>query len=918
MEYVDFEVEIGPGTGDVHPVKVRALGAVANGELRFPFGSLDGDALKTRLQALQIALLRSGGPARRRATTTESDAVGNFGKELWEALFDDEVLARYEATQVVVANSKPPKGLRLKLSFASPELAALPWEYLCNPAGDFVALSVGTPLVRYIEMDKIMSPIEVEPPLRILGMAVSPKDLPALDLDQERHRLDAAVQGLVGEGRIELHWLEGGTRRGLQEALQAGPWHIFHFIGHGGYDELKNEGILVLEGEDGLSRRLSARDVGILLGDHDPLRLAVLNSCESARADRADVFSSTAATLVRRGTPAVVAMQYEITDDAAIEFSRSFYHAIAAGLPVDGSVAEARKSVAGELPDTLEWGTPVLFLRAQDGVLFRITGTPTPVAVPPAPAPTKEDEAKRKAEEEEAARRKAAEEEEAAKRRAAEDEARKKAAEDEATKRRAAEEAARLAAIEEGKRQAQAEASRLAAEDAKRKRRNAVLLLGGAVAAAIAILVAASVLVPSGDTPNLAVSVSEARPGDVVRVSGAGFVPGEAVELRLGDTVLGTLTTDSAGTFVTDVTVPDGNLGSMLLSAEGRFGSMVSRSIILLAAGTPTGAPPTGAPPTVGPTGAPSDTPTEPPPTTLPTDVPVFAGLPFDAMLVNHRDGPDDDYEIFAVHPTTGAFLGQLTDNDVDDRWPAWSPTRAGIAFTRSPKGDTSTGDIYTLDANGEHQLTSGPDNDWYPAWCYGGDFLVFASNRRETDKRLNDLYSIPSNGSAAAPTLLFGEPGVEERGPACSPDWSAIAFSSNQGNPSERGELDIWMLQSDLAVAAIQMTFDPGPERNVSFSPDGSNMAYARAQPGALDAQDIWIYLLRDRINRPVTQNDAFEGNPVFSPEGDRIAFYRRTGEVGQNNFSTSDIVTANLDGSGEQVVTSALGGQNVDASWR
>jgi hypothetical protein len=107
-----------------------------------------------------------------------------------------------------------------------------------------------------------------------------------------------------------------------------------------------------------------------------------------------DVFSSTAATLVRRGTPAVVAMQYEITDDAAIEFSRSFYEALADGMAVDAALAEARKGVALAIPNTLEWGTPVLYMRSPDGVLFKLGGrrsrrappTPTPVATSEPPA----------------------------------------------------------------------------------------------------------------------------------------------------------------------------------------------------------------------------------------------------------------------------------------------------------------------------------------------------------------------------------------------------------------------------------------------------------------------------------------------------------------------------------------------------
>jgi hypothetical protein len=177
---------------------------------------------------------------------------------------------------------------------------------------------------------------------------------------------------MTAGGSIHLEWLPTGTWRALQAALLQGPWHVFHFIGHGGFDKVRGEGFVYLSDENGRAARMSAANLGRLLGDHEPMRLAVLNSCEGASGDDADVFSSTAAALVQRGTPGVIAMQYPITDRAAIEFSRSFYDAVAGGSPVDTALAVARKSISFEVPDSLEWGTPALFLRAPDGVLFKI------------------------------------------------------------------------------------------------------------------------------------------------------------------------------------------------------------------------------------------------------------------------------------------------------------------------------------------------------------------------------------------------------------------------------------------------------------------------------------------------------------------------------------------------------------------
>ena len=99
----------------------------------------------------------------------------------------------------------------------------------------------------------------------------------------------------------------------------------------------------------------------------------MLNACDTGRGSALDVFSSTAGALVRRGIPAVVAMQFAISDKAAIRFAETFYLNVAKRLPVDTSVMRARRAMRRAKKDTLEWGTPVLYLRAPDGRVFAAT-----------------------------------------------------------------------------------------------------------------------------------------------------------------------------------------------------------------------------------------------------------------------------------------------------------------------------------------------------------------------------------------------------------------------------------------------------------------------------------------------------------------------------------------------------------------
>ena len=366
--YLDFELEIGPGSGREYPVAVvRSPAGEARETMRFPYDAL---ALESRLKDLQIALLRSGGK-RRQVLSLEEQTVQDFGRDLFNALLSGEVRSRYDVSLGDAARQG--KGLRLELRIQPPELAALPWEFLYDPRqAEYVCLSRRTPVVRYLELPQPIQPLAVTPPLRILGMIASPSDLPPLDIGREKQRVEEAVKDLQAQGLVSLTWLAGKTWRELQRAMREGPWHVFHFIGHGGFDHNTDEGFIALADEEGYSDRFKATKLARLLADHFPLRLALLNSCEGARGSELDLFSSTAAILVRRGIPAVLAMQYEITDRAAIEFARAFYEALADGMPVDAAVAEARKAVSLAVTNTVEWGIPVLYMRSPNGVLFSI------------------------------------------------------------------------------------------------------------------------------------------------------------------------------------------------------------------------------------------------------------------------------------------------------------------------------------------------------------------------------------------------------------------------------------------------------------------------------------------------------------------------------------------------------------------
>ena len=67
--------------------------------------------------------------------------------------------------------------------------------------------------------------------------------------------------------------------------------------------------------------------------------------------------------------PAVLAMQFPVSDRGAIALANGFYSALADGDPADTALSEARKAIV-TAGSEYEWGTPVFFSRAEDNRLL--------------------------------------------------------------------------------------------------------------------------------------------------------------------------------------------------------------------------------------------------------------------------------------------------------------------------------------------------------------------------------------------------------------------------------------------------------------------------------------------------------------------------------------------------------------------
>ncbi|MET0454931.1 MAG: CHAT domain-containing protein [Mycobacterium sp.] len=373
---IELQVTAAPGDGEF---TVRVVRSVAGGDSTATM-QLDPKYYVDSRDDLETAVLASAVTSRRILSPGEQ-RLRIVGQQLFDALFSGPVGEAYRAS----ADAASARGERLQvvLRLDVPGLAAIPWEAMYDAQnGEYISLT--DPLIRHIASADT-EPLAIAPPLKVLVLVSSPSGLAALDVEAEREKLSKALAEPIADGRIELSWLMQATWENVQDEMLSGTWHVLHFIGHGDYDQRTDQGVIALVGDDGGIHLVEADRLAGLLNEARPTpRLVVLNSCQSGRSGTQDLFSSTAATLVRRGINAVAAMQFSISDVGATKFARGLYSALASGRSIGDAIGSGRVGLLST-PGSLEWVTPVLYVRGDTSTLFTINGPATPPPVTAAP-----------------------------------------------------------------------------------------------------------------------------------------------------------------------------------------------------------------------------------------------------------------------------------------------------------------------------------------------------------------------------------------------------------------------------------------------------------------------------------------------------------------------------------------------------
>ncbi len=370
MRYQDFTITINEFQGNGYPISALA-GEVGRVTTVVPFPS---DDLKARLAAVADLSGQADGEAvmRQAGVTLFRWALGGP--------IESHLRVAWDRAQ------RASQGLRLRLSIDSPTVSAWPWELLHDPERDHAfATSSSTLLVRYFDQANHLGsfgPQQTDLPLELLLVLPVACDL---NLEEERRSIEQVAASMATI--LSLRVLDGVvTRSDLADALLTGDYDIVHFSGHGAF--LDGRGYAALNQPDGSLDWIHSGTLSRLAVNHKSIRLVVLNVCGPGSADDGRAFQGLASQMVRYGVPAVVAMQYPITDEAATLFAREFYKRLCAGEDagqVDVAITYARGMLSILHPNDRCWAAPVLYTHAADGIIYRLPSKSAAQVEPGAP-----------------------------------------------------------------------------------------------------------------------------------------------------------------------------------------------------------------------------------------------------------------------------------------------------------------------------------------------------------------------------------------------------------------------------------------------------------------------------------------------------------------------------------------------------
>jgi Tol biopolymer transport system component len=233
-----------------------------------------------------------------------------------------------------------------------------------------------------------------------------------------------------------------------------------------------------------------------------------------------------------------------------------------------------------------------------------------------------------------------------------------------------------------------------------------------------------------------------------------------------------------------------------------------------------------------------------------------------------------EDSEIYTSEPD-GTDRKRLTDNLTDEYTPDFSPDGTEIAFS----GGRESLFVMNSDGTNVRNLSGSNVGDRQPAFSPDGTEIAFTHRK--------DIWVMDADGTDRknlTDTGPIGGRDVSEGEPTWSPDGTRIAFVKTTYGPPR--EVDLYTMNSD-GTGLKQLTDSVAAgEGSPDWGPGGVRLTYHRYSGGVLRV--FTIKADGTGKGKKLVATNGYQ--PVFSPDGQKIAFVRK-----------GDVWTVGRDGTGE-----------------
>ena len=282
--------------------------------------------------------------------------------------------------------------------------------------------------------------------------------------------------------------------------------------------------------------------------------------------------------------------------------------------------------------------------------------------------------------------------------------------------------------------------------------------------------------------------------------------------------------------------------------------------------------------------------------------VPALATFPGTNGRLLFERPTKDGANIYSVAPD-GSGVTRLTNRKGIEGEASWSPDGSKIAFACAKNPERGPYEICAMNADGSGftTLTRHRGFSVAPAWSPDGSKIVYATDKGGEVLR---LHVMNSDGS--------GEQQVSRNGkltaysdPQWSPDGATIAFGITRIRRVLRHfDFGIGVMDADGGNVRRLTPRRAPDELNPNWSPDGANIVFEVNRVFDTSQSDMWLMNADGSGKRRLTKSKFYETNPVFSPDGTRIAF---TGDRHNRNLSKRRLAR------GFELYTMAAGGGDV-----